>query len=135
MSCRTVQSAISNPAVYQCCEASNAAYDASFAKDKNEDSAQDAADFAFREALPPLKGIRNIRNFIACVTYGALMGIIDGRESSRLLYAARIAYTTRRTRKRETKPEDSSAKESHSGAIQDGFSAIQEPSSVPVEAA
>ena len=133
MSSRTAESALSNPAIARCCEASRSAFDARFAKDNDEQAAKDVADIAFLEAMPPLKGVRNTRNFIACVTYGALMGIIGGAECSRLMYAARVAYTTRRTRKREEKPAGSSTKESHSGAIQTGFSAIQEPSSAPVQ--
>ena len=76
-----------------------------------------------------------IRHFIACVTYGAVIGIFRNDEVSRLLYAAQIAHTTRRTRKPDRKNAASSAEKSRSGAIQTGLSAIQEPSSEPARAA
>jgi hypothetical protein len=49
-----------------------------------------AAD-AYREAMPPLTGSENIRNFIACVGHGMLLHIFNENEASKLLYAAQVA--------------------------------------------
>jgi hypothetical protein len=42
-------------------------------------------------AMPPLVGLSNIRDFIACVTHGVLFGAIQSNESTKLLYAAQVA--------------------------------------------
>ena len=55
--------------------------------------AVDAAARAYREAMPPLSGTENIRNFIACVAQGMLLDVFTGPESTRLLYAAPVANT------------------------------------------
>ena len=49
---------------------------------------------SYRHALPPLTGEDNIRDFIACVAQGMLIGAIDGPDGARLLYAAQVAFTT-----------------------------------------
>lgn len=46
---------------------------------------------AYREAMPPLTGAENIRNFIACVGHGLLLHVITEKESAKLLYAAQTA--------------------------------------------
>ncbi|HUD57072.1 MAG TPA: hypothetical protein VMR02_17705 [Terracidiphilus sp.] len=46
---------------------------------------------AYREALPPLCGTGNIRDFIACVAHGIALDVFDVREASKLLYAAQVA--------------------------------------------
>ena len=134
MSSKTDTSAESNPAVFRCMEAWRQAYDTSLNEGESEDTASDAADRAYLDAMPPLLGIRNIRNFIACVTHACLIGTIDGQDTARLLYAAQVAHSTRRTRTKEPKTARSRAKQSHSGAIQGGKKAIQEPSSESVRA-
>ena len=107
-----------NPVVDQCWQAGRAAYLAGLAQGKNEQAAQHLAGLAYRSALPALKGARNTRNFIACVTFGSLMGVLPGKEATRLLYAAQIAYNTRRTRKRRKAPTPSSSDTSQSGSLQ-----------------
>jgi hypothetical protein len=47
---------------------------------------------AYRQAMPPLSGRQNIRDFIACVTKGLLVGAVDYAEGPKLLYAAQIAH-------------------------------------------
>jgi hypothetical protein len=49
---------------------------------------------AYRHAMPPLTGEENIRDFIACVAQGMLIGAIAGPDGARLLYAAQVAHTT-----------------------------------------
>src|ERR1700746_657523 len=46
---------------------------------------------AFQKSLPPLSGLQNIENFIACVAHGMLIGAILSQYGSRLLYAAQVA--------------------------------------------
>jgi len=46
---------------------------------------------AYREAMPPLMGARNIRDFIACVAHGMLLHVFEANEASKLLYAAQVA--------------------------------------------
>jgi hypothetical protein len=46
---------------------------------------------AYRQALPPLMGIENIRDFVVCVAHGVTLEAIDRDEANRLLYAAQVA--------------------------------------------
>ena len=61
-----------------------------------------AGKLAYCSAMPMLSGADNIRDFIACVSYGMSLGIIPGPEATRLLYAAQVAHTAHR--KRPKKP-------------------------------
>jgi hypothetical protein len=120
MSLQIDNSAENNPAIARCCDAWRNAYHAAIAKDEEEDDARESAEGAYCWALPPLFGVRNIRAFIACVAHGSLTGIIDGADSSRLLYAAQVAYSTRRIRpaKQKTVRPSSRKAGSESGAAQ-----------------
>lgn len=106
-----------NPAVTRCLCAWQAAYDqtmerlraeeeqyqAEFGEEDDEDEYERESDFrreakraaenAFRDAMPPLAGRQNVRDFIACVACGLLKGVISNSESPRLLYAAQIAVS------------------------------------------
>ena len=42
--------------------------------------------------MPPLLGAENIRDFIACVAHGMLIGTIENKDATKLLYAAQVAY-------------------------------------------
>lgn len=53
--------------------------------------ALDKARAAYCKVIPPLIGYDNIRDFIACVAQGLLLGAITAPQSSRLLYAAQVA--------------------------------------------
>ena len=53
--------------------------------------ALDKARAAYCKAMPPLIGYDNIRDFIACVAQGLLLGAITDSRGSRLLYAAQVA--------------------------------------------
>jgi hypothetical protein len=83
-----------NPAVARCMNALDRAYDAEFAKCKDEDDASEAAVKAYHDAMPRLAGYENIRDFIACVAHGMLIGAITDNQGTRLLYAAQVALTT-----------------------------------------
>jgi hypothetical protein len=101
---------------------------------QDEESARSAAQNAYLNAMPPLYGTRNIRNFIACVTYGSLVNIVDDSKCSRLLYAAQVANTTRRIRRPSAKA-SASVQKTHSGAIKAAKNAVKEPPSGSDQAA
>jgi hypothetical protein len=141
MSSRTCKSAEANPFVRQCIEAWDKAYLAAIHDHEDDDEDDDDCDpealaaLAYREAMPPLCGVRNIRNYIACVAHGYVVGAIDIADSSKLLYAAQIAFSTRRIRPpQEKKPRPASKKEP-SGASSQPRKAAQEPSAGPAHAA
>jgi hypothetical protein len=51
---------------------------------------------AYVDAMPPLHGAENIRDFIACVAYAMLINLIPASEGSKYLYAAQTAYQAHR---------------------------------------
>lgn len=53
---------------------------------------------AYREAMPPLTGAGNIRDFIACVGHGMLLNVFKESEATKLLYAAQIAHAAENKR-------------------------------------
>jgi hypothetical protein len=63
---------------------------------KGRVSASKAAHDAYRNALPPLSGVENIRDFIACVAHGILIDSIRDCVAARLLYAAQVASNVSR---------------------------------------
>jgi hypothetical protein len=65
--------------------------------DEDDDFASEQAAMSFREAMPPLAGYENIRDFIACITYAMLNHIFDGDECQQLLGAAKIAMALLRS--------------------------------------
>jgi hypothetical protein len=95
--------AVSNPAVAYCAHAYISAIQKAAKESKNSWEAKTLAMTAFREAMPPLTGPRNIRDFVACVGYGMLIGAIHLNEGTKLLYAAQVAYITNRPQSRFTK--------------------------------
>ena len=80
-----------NPAVARCMAAWARAYKANI---KNEFDASRAAAQAYRDAMPRLYGYENICNFIACVAHGILIGAIDKKNDTKLLYAAQVALSS-----------------------------------------
>jgi hypothetical protein len=103
----------SNPALERCIKAWNRNHDLASINPKHESLSQfDEEDedeifarvqgaHAFREALPTLAGFENIRDFIACVTYGLLRDILPQEESRELLGAAKIAMALLRAQARK----------------------------------
>jgi hypothetical protein len=77
-----------NPAVARCINTQERAYEAEFAKCKDEGDAYEAAEKAYRDAMPPLSGYNNIRDFIACVVNAMLIGVIADNQGTKLLYGA-----------------------------------------------
>ncbi len=86
--------AFENAAVARCCNASTDAHDAALAAGKNRISAGLDAAAAYRKTMPPLSGQDNIRDFVACIAHGMLIGILLGPDCARLLYAAQVAHST-----------------------------------------
>jgi hypothetical protein len=80
-----------NPAVARCCEVLE------HVRLKTQPGARGlifpASDcsIAYRRAMPSLSGPDNIRDFIACVAHGMLIGAIRDTDGARLLYAAQVA--------------------------------------------
>lgn len=87
-----------NPVVAQCLQLWNSTYKANLAINQTKFEARDCAGEAYRNAMPPLDGHDNIRNFIACVAHGVLIGAIDHKDSSKLLYAAQVALSLLRVK-------------------------------------
>jgi hypothetical protein len=80
-----------NPAIAQCCKAWLRAFDKGMAEKDNRVYAAFIAGKDYRRAIPPLAGEESIRNFIACVAHGMLIGAVTGADATKLLYAAQVA--------------------------------------------
>ena len=80
-------------AVARCTAARNKARSDAFARSQPRYTADEAGANAFRNAMPPLLGTVNIREFIACVAHGMLIGVIENKDATKLLYAAQVAFS------------------------------------------
>jgi hypothetical protein len=78
-----------NPAIARCCEAWTQTFDDRTAMGLS--SPEYHAHKSYRQAMPPLSGAENIRDFIACTAHGMLIGAIASDDGARLLYAAQVA--------------------------------------------
>jgi hypothetical protein len=85
-----------SPAILHCCAARERALHESSAQKLDEYSTNDNAESAYRLAMPDLAGYENIRDYIACVSFGVLAGIVSPIESPGLLYAAQVAISALR---------------------------------------
>ena len=94
--------ASANPAVARCLNAWARTNKAERARGKSKLDASLEADRAYCDAMPPLSGNENIRDFIACVTYAMIDRIILADKGAKLLYAAQVAHTI--TRGQSTSP-------------------------------
>jgi hypothetical protein len=86
-----VRPALENPAVAHCCEVWEVTLRRALKEGHKLVFARVAAHKAYQQALPPLVGLENIQNFIACVAHGMLQGSILHQHGARLLYAAQVA--------------------------------------------
>jgi len=84
------------PAVAHCMNAWRRVYKEEKAKRKGNLDASLTANKAYRDAIPPLSGYENIRDFIACVAHAMLIGAILDDQGTKLLYAAQVALSTLR---------------------------------------
>ena len=85
--------AFDNGAVARCCMAYLYKLEDLTSQDKDLSHCMDQAQKIYRNTMPPLSGAENIRDFIACVAYGLLIQAINTDESTKLLYAAQVAYS------------------------------------------
>jgi|CZKF01.1.fsa_nt_gi hypothetical protein len=85
---------LENPAVARCMRARIRVFREERAKNKDEYDSNKAAIQAYRNAMPSPSGYENIRDFIACVARGMLIGVINNKDSTMLLYAAQVASGT-----------------------------------------
>jgi hypothetical protein len=85
-----------NPAVARCMNAWTLTYEKEKTKRKGDFDASLTAEKAYREAMPPLSGYENIRDFIACVAHAMLIGAILDDKGTKLLYAAQVALSALR---------------------------------------
>jgi hypothetical protein len=83
--------ALENTAVAHCCEVWELTRRQARDAGNSVVVARIAAHKAFQKSLPPLTGLENIQNFIACVGHGMLIGAILTQDGTRLLYAAQVA--------------------------------------------
>ena len=95
-----------NAAVARCIRAWHRAYKKQLEDDESKFQAEQAGNRAYLCAMPPLAGLDNIRDYIACVAQAAIMRVLRQNDVTQLLYAAQVAIGTVR---REPKPPKSSA--------------------------
>ena len=83
-----------NPAIARCYSEWQRVYKKEKAKGQHWVLAANSAGQAYRNVMPPLTGKENIRDFVACVAHGMLIGAIEGKDGTKLLYAAQVALST-----------------------------------------
>jgi hypothetical protein len=83
-----------NSAIARCYSEWQRVYKKEKAKGQYWVLAANSAGQAYRNAMPPLTGKENIRDFVACVAHGMLIGAIEGKDGTKLLYAAQVALST-----------------------------------------
>jgi hypothetical protein len=93
-----------NPAIARCLNAWACAYKAEKAIKNDHYEAVRKGNHGYCKAMPRLSGYENIRDFIACVAHGMLIGAIDCDYSAKLLYAAQVALSTVRLQPLPEKP-------------------------------
>jgi hypothetical protein len=86
--------ALENPAVVHCQDVWQRVYQSDLKSRKRAEIANMNADRAYHRAMPSLSGYQNICDFIACIGYAMLMGIIRDDRATRLLYAAQLALSS-----------------------------------------
>jgi len=98
------QSGFDCPAIIRCCEEWTREHHAARAVGIREYRAIVLGNQAYKNAMPALNNRNNIRDFIACVTYGVLIHAILDQVGTKLLYAAQVASTAckRAPRKSQT---------------------------------
>ena len=89
--------------IARCIKAHNKARSEAYARTENRFTAKDAGASAYCNAMPPLIGAENIRDFIACVAQGLLIGAVQNKDAGKLLYAAQVASSAQ-NRSAESRP-------------------------------
>jgi|HubBroStandDraft_2_1064218.scaffolds.fasta_scaffold671124_1 hypothetical protein len=88
---------LKNEAILRCCKAWSRAYKAAVAQGRGELSCGMRANEAYRVAMPPLSSQESILDFLACVSYGLLVGTVVDTIATRLMYAAQVASSVIKT--------------------------------------
>jgi hypothetical protein len=96
--------ASANPAVARCTQAYADAMESALDRGRHQYDVTREAGNAYRQAMPPLSGHENIRDFIACVAHGMLIDAISGPDGARLLYAAQVAHSALNSPSQSRKP-------------------------------
>lgn len=92
-----------NAAVQRCCAARDRSLRDSRARNLDKYKAKELAAEAYREAMPHLDGYENIRDFIACVSYGLLTEDVHPINGPQFLYAAQVAISALRLEPKDKK--------------------------------
>ncbi len=93
------------PVVQRCCDARDRSILESRAMNLSEAKTRERSQDAYLDAMPDLAGYQNIRDFIACVSYGVISGDISPINSPGYLYAAQVAISALRLEpKDKTRP-------------------------------
>ena len=85
-----------NAAILRCYQAEKRSRRESKSKGRSIVLTQISADLAYRKALPELIGYDNIRDFIAAVTHGMVLGTLTAFQAKNLLAGARLALSALR---------------------------------------
>jgi hypothetical protein len=80
-----------NPAVERCCAARDRSLLESRAGKRDTYDTKSHAAQAYMAAMPDLADYENIRDFIACISHGMVIGVVHPIEAPRFLYAAQVA--------------------------------------------
>ena len=83
-----------NEAIVNCMKAWNYAYKKAaddLDEDENDYPAQKAGNKAYLNAAPPLSGLENICDFIACINYASMRGVVTHTDATHYMANARIA--------------------------------------------
>jgi hypothetical protein len=86
-------------ALRRCCTAWQRAFNAYMKKSETDDGiakflAAREAGTAYCNAMPVLNGYQGVRDFLACMAHGILIGAIPKEVSGQLIYAAQVALNT-----------------------------------------
>ncbi len=92
-----------NLAVELCCEMYLHMKEEKIKEGKSVEEAFEAGKLAYCSSVPKLCGADNVRDFIACVAHGMLMGVFSHSDGTKLLYAAQVAFGALPSPKRREK--------------------------------
>lgn len=85
-----------HPAIQLCLQTARAAHAAACAQDKTRFDCEETFKEAYLKALPALATQESISDFIACVTYAHVIGVIYRNDCKGYLYGAQVALTAAR---------------------------------------
>jgi hypothetical protein len=92
---QTPSSISGNKAMDDCMSAWRSAHnDQAADRDSSDYECQKAGNLAYLRAVPPLCGHKNICDFIACINYASMTGVIIHTDAAHHLSNARIALST-----------------------------------------